>query len=65
MSNARSLQPIRVVLVDDHWVVRKGLRMFLERDAAFVEGDVKSLEERLDMADVERSDVQPRPAPEP
>jgi NarL family two-component system response regulator LiaR len=27
--------PIRLILVDDHWVVRQGLRMFLERDPAF------------------------------
>ena len=26
---------IRLLLVDDHWVVRQGLRLFLDRDPAF------------------------------
>src|SRR5437870_11060014 len=58
MSNARSLQPIRVVLVDDHWVVRKGLRMFLERDAAFdVIGEVADGAAAIQMATELRPDV--------
>jgi DNA-binding NarL/FixJ family response regulator len=27
--------PIRILLADDHWVVREGLRMYLARDPAF------------------------------
>src|SRR5689334_14681140 len=27
--------PIRVLVADDHWVVRQGLRLFLDRDARF------------------------------
>jgi DNA-binding NarL/FixJ family response regulator len=34
---ARSVSepPIRIVIADDHWVVREGLRMYLERDPGF------------------------------
>jgi two-component system, NarL family, response regulator LiaR len=28
-------EPIRLVLADDHWVVREGLRMYLSRDSEF------------------------------
>ena len=30
-----SKSPIRIVIADDHWVVREGLRMYLERDPGF------------------------------
>ena len=30
-----SKPPIRIVIADDHWVVREGLRMYLERDPGF------------------------------
>jgi two-component system, NarL family, response regulator LiaR len=35
MTRVEPADRIRVLLADDHWVVRQGLRMFLERDAAF------------------------------
>ena len=28
-------EPIRLIIVDDHWVVREGLRMYLARDPEF------------------------------
>lgn len=35
MTNGEAAPAIRVLLADDHWVVRQGLRMFLERDSGF------------------------------
>jgi DNA-binding NarL/FixJ family response regulator len=34
-ASSASEPPIRVVIADDHWVVREGLRMYLERDPGF------------------------------
>ena len=34
-ADSGSERPIRVLLADDHWVVREGLRMYLGRDPAF------------------------------
>ena len=35
-----SLRPIRIVLADDHAVVRRGLRLLLDNEPGFEAGDV-------------------------
>ncbi len=49
---------IRVVVVDDHWVVRQGLRLFLDQqDGIRVVGDAADGEEALTVVDALRPDV--------
>jgi DNA-binding NarL/FixJ family response regulator len=52
------VQPIRVLLVDDHEIVREGLRAFLElQDGIEVVGEAGDGEQALDQADRLRPDV--------
>ena len=49
---------LRLLLVDDHWVVRQGLRMYLERDAEFeIVGEAENGAEAIRMATQFRPDV--------
>lgn len=49
--SAREAAPIRVVLVDDHGIVREGLRQVLASDAAFeVVGEASNGEQALEVA---------------
>jgi NarL family two-component system response regulator LiaR len=51
-------EPIRVILADDHWVVREGLRMYLSRDADFeVVGEAEDGAAALQLAKDRRPDV--------
>jgi NarL family two-component system response regulator LiaR len=51
-------EPIRVILADDHWVVREGLRMYLSRDAEFeVVGEAEDGAAALQLAKDRRPDV--------
>jgi two-component system, NarL family, response regulator LiaR len=51
-------QPIRVVLADDHWVVREGLRMYLGRDPEFeIVGEAEDGSEATRLAAELRPDV--------
>jgi len=51
-------QPIRVVLADDHWVVREGLRMYLGRDPEFeIVGEAEDGSEAILLAAELRPDV--------
>jgi NarL family two-component system response regulator LiaR len=50
--------PIKVLVVDDHWVVRQGLRMFLDQESAItVVGEASDGSEALDQARRLRPDV--------
>src|SRR5260370_13279096 len=49
---------IRVVVVDDHWVVRQGLRLFLgQQDGIEVVGEAADGEEALGVVEALRPDV--------
>lgn len=51
-------QPIRVVLADDHWVVREGLRMYLGRDPDFqIIGEAEDGAQAVRLAVEHRPDV--------
>src|ERR1700730_17706524 len=50
--------PIKVLVVDDHWVVRQGLRMFLDQESAItVVGEASDGSEALEHARRLRPDV--------
>src|SRR2546427_3557283 len=50
--------PIKVLVVDDHWVVRQGLRMFLEQESAIkVVGEASDGREAIEEARRLRPDV--------
>ena len=52
------MKPIRVVLVDDHWIVRQGLRSVLNGDPAFeVVGEAADGEKALRLVDKQQPDV--------
>src|SRR3979411_1530036 len=49
---------IKVLVVDDHWVVRQGLRMFLDQESAItVVGEAADGSEAIEMARRLRPDV--------
>jgi NarL family two-component system response regulator LiaR len=50
--------PIKVLVVDDHWVVRQGLRMFLDQESAItVVGEASDGSEAIELACRLRPDV--------
>ena len=50
--------PIKVLVVDDHWVVREGLRMFLDQESAItVVGEASDGSEAIEQARRLRPDV--------
>ena len=51
-------RPIRIVIADDHWVVREGLRMYLGRDRQFeVVGEAENGEQAVRLAAERHPDV--------
>ena len=58
MTDIKTSEVIRVLLADDHWVVRQGLRMFLERDGDFeIVGEAEDGAAAVKMAVLLRPDV--------
>ena len=54
----RGGDPIKVLVVDDHWVVRQGLRMFLDQESAIaVVGEASDGREAIEEARRLRPDV--------
>ncbi|MBV9174262.1 MAG: response regulator transcription factor [Chloroflexi bacterium] len=55
---AGSNRPIRILIADDHWVVREGLRMYLGRDPAFqVVGEAEDGQQAVRLAAEHKPDV--------
>lgn len=51
-------RPIRLMIVDDHWVVREGLRMYLGRDPAFeLVGEAEDGQQAVRLAAEQHPDV--------
>lgn len=52
------MKPYRVVLVDDHWIVRQGIRSILDPDPSFVVvGEADSGPQALDIVRDQRPDI--------
>lgn len=52
------MHPIRVILVDDHAIIRDGLRMIIENDAEVeVVGEASSIKDALDLVASEKPDI--------
>jgi DNA-binding NarL/FixJ family response regulator len=58
MADATGVGPIRLVIVDDHAIVRQGLRSILEREPDIeVVGEAASAAEALDLVAVSRPHI--------
>jgi DNA-binding NarL/FixJ family response regulator len=51
-------RPIRIIIADDHWVVREGLRMYLGRDPSFeIVGEADDGQQAVQLAAERQPDV--------
>jgi two-component system, NarL family, response regulator LiaR len=57
-ASGSAIGPIRLLIADDHWVVREGLRMYLSRDPGFeIVGEADNGETAVQLAKDRRPDV--------
>ena len=57
-TESRRRDPIKVLVVDDHWVVRQGLRMFLDQESTItVVGEASDGREAIELLRRSRPDV--------